>query len=592
MKTWKKLFTILSVVTCACALTFAACKEDETGGGDDPAPAPAPETPSDYVFPEDDDPIQKLSYKGGNGTRFDPYECEEGYYSIRLPKDRETFFSFSVEQPGIYAFYSMDAADGIALKQYDYVGAETDNSNSLYTDADILSEEYGQRAGVVYSTVNCGERYFNLAWRANFSLQSTAETTADFRFVRIGDPVAEPEYVTTKITAKEILGKASAPENKTAIVVPYSTEFFYDEDYEMEVTPLDGGAAVKAKGFYRMGTENAPGEVIYAAITKNVSRYLGDASFATIQYKGNNLSLYTGKNENGDYLINDYVDFIMNDGGTENGTANTTMACYQNVVNADGLYPVNQELYEFLRLYTSTNNPAGTADEDKYWLAPCYYYTEVVLGSREYPHTLNTLGNTTVTVPELSTVYYSVKWQTTVNSGTGTSITQGYYTLTCNTPNAVVFFEGHNYFVNDLGEVTITFETDAVDGRTFGLKYFDGTETSGDVSFTIATAPSGTMDDPLAISDNTATLTTQERYTLDYGVEFSAYYAYKATASGTLTVSTTNANDEITILVGDVEITATNGVEIDVETDDTVSIVIEGTANGQSADIALTFQAE
>lgn len=589
MKTWKKLLTILSAVTCAFACTLAACKDDEGGNDTPPTPAPAPETPSDYIFPEDDDPIQKLSYKGGNGTRYDPFECQEGYYSIRLPKNRETFFSFSVSKPGIYAFYSMTAAENIAMKQYDYVGAEADNSNSLYTDADVLGEEYAKHAGVVYSTVSCGNRYFSAAWRATFSLQSTAETTADFRFVRIGDPVKEPEYVTTKITAKEILGKASAPENKTAIVVPYSTQFFYDEDYEIDVTPFAGGATVKAKGFYRMGTEDNPGAVIYAAISKNATRYLGDASFATIQYKGNNLSIYTGKNENGDYLINNYVDLIMNDGGVENGEANTTMACYKNAENADGLYPVNQELYDFLNLYTSTNTPVGTADESKYWLAPCYYYADVVLGSREYPNGLSTTGTTTVNVPEFSAVYYNVKWTTQINTDTGTAISQGYYTLTCNTPNAVIFFDEYNYFVNELGEVSITFETDAVDGRTFGVKYYDGIATSGEVTFTITQAPNGNVNAPLAITNSTATLTTQEWYTIDYGVEYSAHYQYKATATGKLTVSMTNADTEITVLVNDVEITTANGAEIDVEADETVSIVIEGSASGQSADIHIAM---
>jgi hypothetical protein len=592
MKTWKKLLTLLSAVTCAFTFTLAACKDDESGNDEPTPPAPAPETPSDYIFPEDDDPIQKLSYKGGNGTRFDPFECQEGYYSIRLPKNRETFFSFSVSKPGIYAFYSMDAAENIVMKQYDYVGAELDNSNSLFTDAVVLGEEYAEHAGVVYATVSCGERYFNAAWRGTFSLHSVAETTADFRFVRIGDPIAEPEYLTTKIAPTEILGKADVPENKTAIVVPYSTEFFYDEDYEIEVTPFTGGNKVKAKGFYRMGNEDNPGAVIYAAISKNATRYLGDASFAIIQYKGNNLSVYTGKNEKGDYLINDYVDFIMNDGGVEGGTANTTMACYKNAENADGLYPVNQELYEFLNLYTATNNPSGTADDSKYWLAPCYYYADVVLGSHDYPNSLNTTGTTTVNVPEYSTVYYNVKWTTLVNEVTGTTITQGYYKLTCDTPNAVVFFDGRNYFVNELGEVSITFETNAVDGRTFGVKYYDGSATSGDVTFTLSPAPAGNLNNPLVITNSTATLTTQEWYTMDYGVEYSAHYEYTATESGTLIVSTTTTTDELTILVNGVELTVATNAEIDLDVDDSVSIVIEGSTSGQSATIALNFQAK
>lgn len=587
MKNWKKLFTILSVITCACAFA-TACKEEQTT--EKPEPAPAPEIPSDYIFPEDDDPIQMLSYKGGNGTRFNAYQCEEGYYNIRLPQNRETFFSFSVKQSGVYALYSVDPVTDITVMQYDYVGAEEDNSNSLYTQADILSEEYGEYAGVVYSTAECGDKYYNDAWRATFSIRSTVETTVGFRFVRIGDPKADPESIVTDITAKEIVGKASAPENKTAIVVPYSSSFFYDEDYEIEMTPLNGGEKVTAKGFYRMGTESEPGSVIYAAITKNAERYLGDASFSTIQYKGNNLSVYTGKDEKGNYLINNYVDFIMNDGGVENATPDTTMACYQNAVNAEGLYPVNQELYEFLRAYTNNNNPSGTTDESKYWLAPCYYYTEVKLGSRQYPNTIKTLGTHTATIEEeYSAVYYNVKWTAKVNPDTGVTISQGYYTLTCNTPNAIVFFDEHNYSVNELGEVSITFETDSVDGRTFGVKYYDGTNTTGSVTFSLAASADGYADAPLTITGTSATLTTQKWFTIDNGVEYTATYQYTATANGKLTVATTNGDETVVITVNDETITATASTTIDVATGDTVEIVIEATQEGKTADITLSL---
>jgi hypothetical protein len=296
-------------------------------------------------------------------------------------------------------------------------------------------------------------------------------------------------------------------------------------------------------------------------------------------------------NENGDYLINNYVDFIMNNGGSETATPDLTANCYQNAVNADGLYPVNQELYDFLALYAERNNPVGVVDENKFWLAPCYYYTEVILGSRDFPHTLTTLGNQTVPVGEYSTVYYNVKWAATTNPDTGLEIKQGDYTLVCNTPNAVVFFDGTNYFVNDLGEVRITFETDSVNGRVFGFKYFDGTATSGDVAFTLEAAPSGNLNTPLQITGNTATLTTMQWYAID-GLEFSATYQYVATSAGKLTVSTTNEDNQIQITVNDVVVDSSINAEITVETDDKVEIVIVGTALGQTADITLSLTNE
>jgi hypothetical protein len=79
---------------------------------------------------------------------------------------------------------------------------------------------------------------------------------------------------------------------------------------------------------------------------------------------------------------------------------------------------------------------------------------------------------------------------------------------------------------------------------------------------------------------------------MDYGVEYSAHYEYTATESGTLIVSTTTTTDELTILVNGVELTVATNAEIDLDVDDSVSIVIEGSTSGQSATIALNFQAK
>ncbi len=508
MKNLKKICFLLSALTLTftAALT-TACKKEE--------PSSSPDY-GEYIFPEDDDPITYRSVKDGDGTAFSRYECKVGYYELELPGDGvETFYSFSVMQTGMYALYTMDTISedsGITIMRYDasihYIPTDEDG-NYIGEEADLVPEK-----NVLYSKVNCGEAYSEQSdlenWRATYGITSETATTLKVRFVRIGDPLKAPKEISTSIEAKELKGRILDEEHligKQAIPVPFGSTYFYDEDYEMTVQSLtDSSKTDKVKGFYRMGTEEKPGEVIYMAITSVPSRMFGGNTFANIQYEGDNLSLFVEENEDGDYLVNDYVDFIMNDGGVEEGEKDTDKLCYQNCVNVMtnklnsntqvGMYPVNQELYDFLTLYVKNNPPAMDAEdlaayESTLWLAPCYYYAQVRFGSEAYPNNVTT-GTTTVNVEAYSEVYYNVKWAATTGEN-GVAVTSGQFALTCDTENAVIFYNGINYRVTASEPVILTLDADSTTGATFAVKYLDdkGTVdktddvTSGTVSFTL-----------------------------------------------------------------------------------------------------------
>ena len=311
------------------------------------------------------------------GTEFDRYELSEGYYSFNAPRGGAKWFSFSVSEPGQYALYTIDAPSSVKIIRHD-ASAQFINPNNF--PASVFED------GTVYTNVICETAYWSTSWRATFSIEAK-NVTVKFRFVKIDEEPWSPKTVREQYLAQQINGVTASegPENCKPTTVPYNTEFFYEE----------------ASGYYRMGTPDNPGEIIYAAITMVPERMLLDKPFTQIQYDAaSNLYLDTGKTTiDGDYLIWDYIPFVT---GTiyssESDEATTYLDnCYQNYVNSDGLYPVNQELYQFLKLYTYKNKPLVWEDSlgdwrsDEYmeraWLAACYYYknlTQLTQGNRSF----------------------------------------------------------------------------------------------------------------------------------------------------------------------------------------------------------------
>ena len=432
MKMIKNLALFLSMVFVFGALS--ACDDSETSSGASSGNSSSSSSNAGdekYIYPTDNFTAW-ASPISGDGSDYNRFECVEGYYQIQVPADRTVYYSFSVHSEGQYALYSLDSAAGVTVTRHD---ANEHYINYDGEEADVLEN------GTFYSRVNCDAKHFNAQWRATYAFEAETAKTVNVRFVWIADPLPEPQTIVTNVSAKQIAGVAEdGKAGKTAIPVPYTSEYFFDKDCELAFTPIGGGDPVYKKGFYRLGTPEKKGEVIYVAITSAPERIF-DKTFATIQYDGNNLTLQAGTAENGDFLVNNYVDFIMNNGGmvdNENGgvpvEGDPTKLCYQNVTNKDGMFPVNAELYEFLNLYVKKNPPPMVEESVSpaaYWLAPCYYYAEVDQGTKGYPIALQT-GDTSVVVGEDRYVYCSIK-------GTGS------YVLSCNTPGASIAINGIAY---------------------------------------------------------------------------------------------------------------------------------------------------
>ncbi len=521
MKLFKAITLFLSTAFVFGAL--AACNAPQSSN---PSSTPSNSSSSsaeeeNYIYPADNFTDWAIPLSG-DGEDFNRYECEEGYYQISLPAGREVFYSFSVRSEGQYALYSLDGANGITVTRYD--------AHTHYIPTDDNGRYTGEQADETegnnfYSRVNCSTKHFNAQWRATYGLKAESATTVKVRFVWIDEALPDPETIETKITAKEIVGVAADGETgKSAIVVPYTSEYFYDADCELAFTPLGGGEPVYKKGFYRLGTPEKKGEIIYAAITSVPDRMF-DKTFATIQYDGNNLTLQTGTAENGDYLVNNYVDFIMSNGGevdNANGgvpvEGDPTKLCYENVTNKDGLYPVNQELFEFLNYYVQKNSVPSideSISKSAYWLAPCYYYAAVEAGTRNHPLSLR-VGDTEIEIEENGYVYCAI-----AENGT--------FTLSCNDVGASAAING----VRHDAPFAITVEKAAV--NEILVAFPNASPASGTLTLTLAKTQ-GTQDNPLTLTTGSIQATPVKLLTTT-GVQYSVCYAFTATADGTLSLS-------------------------------------------------------
>ncbi|MBR2321420.1 MAG: hypothetical protein IKA57_04725 [Clostridia bacterium] len=515
---------------------------------------------AEYIAPPAED--ANITYKSpvsGNGLEYDRFECVEGYYEFTVKARAYTYYSFSISQPGQYALYTLAPADNIIITRYD--------ASPQYLNEGSAQEALVLDDGKLYSLVNCGEKMFDYQeetqssnWRATFGIKAKSGTqTVQVRFVRVAEPLYEPQTLSTTITPTEIKGVALKPEHSMPTPVPYDSDYFYDADYEMTFnTPIGANATgtVTAKGFYRLCTRDdqgnilTKGDVIYAGI--ETGSRLMDVSFAEAQNSGNALTVFIKKDETtGDYIVYDYISFITNnDGGSSE--RDTTKACYMNVCNADGLFPVNQELFNFLNNYVKVHNPILGDDEvvadENLWLSACSYYQPAEEGSDINPveipvdafsETVNSFTYTVNVNKAYTDIYHSIKWHGLDNKASG------YYTITSNDDNAWLTIDKKNYS----GKFSVTFEVDKATGKTFTFSCANGGIGTFDVTISEA---QGVYKTPYTLTSlENVTLSTNEILDVTGEKIYFAVYTYAAVGEDSvLSISSETAGVEFTIVAG------------------------------------------
>lgn len=494
------------------------------------------------VYPDAPSSITYLDVKSASsdpkadGSEYKRYELTEGYYEMAMPRGGKIWLSFAVPEPGQYALYTLnDDASSYEIIRYDasasYIPIGSDGKTYIGFPARNID-------GVLYSNVTCSTAHWSTSWRATYSLSGKSGNILKFRFVKIDDEPWTPKTVRVQHLAQQINGVTApeGPENCTPTPVPYESEFFYEE----------------ASGYYRMGTPENPGEIIYVAITMVPERMLLDKPFTSIQYElGSNVYLDTGKTTiDGDYLIWDYMPFITGD--TDNDMKIDVDNCYQNFVNGDGLYPVNQELYEFLRLYTNKNKPIAWDDSlgawrtEEYmecaWLAACYYYKNLTPGSKELPYKVDDVGDLTVQTKEFDFVYYSFNYTNTSSQSTIT-----YCTIACDDPMAYITIG--DISTNSARPLAGGVLVETSSPLVFAISHANGEAAT--FNLTITPTYDGSQDDPVNVNiqkgENTVTIDSIEHVSATGSSSYLKYYTFTATESGTLSIASDKEKVLITV---------------------------------------------
>ncbi len=401
----------------------------------------------------------------GNGTMWNRIELNEGCFTVELNQTK-LWLSFSAKSAGQYALYTVDNNNGASITRH--------NANEQYVnEKGIAAIEKNEN---LYSYVNCSTTYYNNQWRATYCISGSVGDTVKLCFVRIDNPAWEPISIRTKVYPTQINGKKAeeVSDDLQLSIVPYTNEYFFDESV----------------GYYRMGTKTEPKEIIYAAISKTAERLLGENSFTTVlKTSGTALNLANGTTVDGDYNLLCYTPFIMNwkdenavwgtrPGTSVEGSENTsgepegdpTKNCYQNFCNSDGVYPVTQELYDFLNLYVSSNRPVDeslSSNSKAWWLSACYYYTEIPAGTEDKPILL-TEGDNTLSIPAFENVYYTIT-------------EAGVYTISCSTANVEVSC-GTNIWTAPFEETVIVTADTPIILRFYAADYMSAV--SGTISVT------------------------------------------------------------------------------------------------------------
>ena len=469
------------------------------------------------------------------------------------------WFHFSIPEPGQYAIVSHSNPNNLTITRYD---ANTQYVNPAKLEGRIMDD------GNFISTFSCNETYFNEEWITVACIRGIEEgQKVNFSIVRIDEPAWASQTISQVMLAKDINGQ-KAPEGDIGTKpteVPYDAEGIYFSETD---------------GYYHLAT----GEVMFAAISKPSPRQFGNGSTAlttlsTVEGTVSNFNIHISNLPSGDKLVYNYLSMIMADPTGEGLSYNENS--YQAQANGDGLYPVTQELYEFLHLHAEKQQPyakPAAAYADNAWLALCYYYKVLPLGSAEYAETFTGTGDYSVTQYDAYEDYYF-----TVTAPNGAD---AIYTITVNTYNVIMYINGVQYAntKDDLRIVNVPFKV----GRqaiTFYCR--DTLMSSRPIEFTIAEA-SGSKGNPILVESTQTALTATpiQAQTVD-GYAYEVYYAYTATADGTLTLNSDNADAIIQLGVSTLE---EGTVSVDVTAGETVFFYVSN-ADGANVDLILAFTA-
>ncbi len=485
----------------------------------------------------------------GSGDEYDAYQLQEGVYSVTLLGKTEIFYAFQPSKAGTYRIYSVGTAD-VAMQAYQ--GSDSFlHSPTLYDDRSAADKNFVSNVQISPSDLTNGDGSANTAFRSYFSV-AYADKATD---LSISGCILCIEYVSEEYSPDAIV---------ETITLTTADEALYDESgnivpYEKQsgtLTPAQYNAEFiynEADRYYHIGSKNGP--VALMMFTKTPDRLL-DQPFNKIANPDPNdpadnanpatLHLTFTDPETGKITVKEYNKLINE--------------IYPSAVNEDGVYPLTQEMYEFLyQFVVVAQNDINVQNVPKElrWKAPCYYYeTGEVSDNKpdvsDWTGDIPTAGNGGMNAPF---VIANGTYMAAFGSASGIV----YYTysvtasgeLTVSTDN-----EKANFYIVKEGQASST-SGSALESETaeiIGAGSVTLTVKTGDtISIQVATTDWNPAAIQFTVSYNESTSggetdgSTERPYTLSLGETNvsgvnSVWYAFTPAETGTYTFSTTDDN--------------------------------------------------
>lgn len=492
----------------------------------------------------------------GEGYDSVPYQIDNGYYAVSLAKSTSVFYAFTPQTAGTYRICSIGSTD-VQLHRHD--GSEVwinpvPSTTVDDTDGVNFSYEFQVTPDDLASLEGNGDYqlYFSLEYADKATDFSTTQTML---------------YV-DKIS--DDYDSATSPEDDTPTIITLTKadEALYDDAGNVvpfgaqagTLTPLPYNAQLvynETDRYYHYGSKD--GALVVMPFTVTPTRLL-DVAFNVI----GNPTL----NEN---ALPSSLHLTFTDETTGKKTVKEYNALideiYPSAVNGDGMYPLTEEMYEFVTAYVAANVSEKIAfiPAELRWKAPLYYYeTGTPVDDRPtlsgWTGNQPTSGNGTQSSPyAIGLGDYCAPFGPTfgVLYYTYTVEQDGFITVSTDAEKATIAML-YEYSVTSGDEFTATAESgdvvgagtytfnNVVQGGKILLRVCASDWKSGKLPFTISYSAEAPKDETLGSKDKPHTLTLGESTAQGKDTIY-VWYAFTAAETASYTFSTSNPDASIDI---------------------------------------------
>lgn len=492
----------------------------------------------------------------GEGYDSVPYQIDNGYYAVSLAKSTSVFYAFTPQTAGTYRICSIGSAD-VQLHRHD--GSEVwinPVPSTTVDDTDGVNFSYEFQV----TPDNFASLEGNGDYQLYFSLEY-ADKATDFS-------TTQTMLYVDKIS--DDYDSATSPEDDTPTIITLTKadEALYDDAGNVvpfgaqagTLTPLPYNAQLvynETDRYYHYGSKD--GALVVMPFTVTPTRLL-DVAFNVI----GNPTL----NEN---ALPSALHLTFTDETTGKKTVKEYNALideiYPSAVNGDGMYPLTEEMYEFVNAYVAANVSEKIAfiPAELRWKAPLYYYeTGTPVDDRPtlsgWTGNQPTSGNGTQSSPyAIGLGDYCAPFGPTfgVLYYTYTVEQDGFITVSTDAEKATIAML-YEYSVTSGDEFTATTESgdilgagtytfnNVVQGGKILLRVCASDWKSGKLPFTISYSAEAPKDEALGSKDKPHTLTLGETTAQGKDTIY-VWYAFTATETASYTFSTSNPDASIEI---------------------------------------------